>query len=346
MKRTTRCSRIIGIAAGTLFAAAVFSQNAVADRLEEVQKAGILHCAVVPGVPGYAYPDASGKLVGFDIELCRAVAAAVLGDADKVKTTKMNLPTSFGALQAGEVDIVTHRFTWTFSRDVGTGMNYTRVMVWDGQGFLVRKSLGVKSLSELSGATFCLASGSTTEANAADYFRTHNMDFKSVTFADMKAAAQAYNAGRCDVYSTDKFGLGARRLTFDDPSEHIILPEVISKEPISPMVAHGEDHWRDIVFWVFNALIAAEELGITQVNVDQMRSASINPEIQRILGVTGKFAAKLKLSESWAYNAIKGVGNYGEIWDRHLGPNTKIGADRGLNNLWTNGGLMISPPFR
>ena len=321
------------------------STSAHADRLADVKKAGILHCGVVPGVPGYGFPDSSGKMVGFDIDLCRSVAAAVLGDDSKIKTTKMRLPVAFNAMKAGTVDVVTHRFTWTFGRDVGQGLNFTRVMVYDGQGFIVRKKLGVKSVKELSGATICLSSGSTTQANTSDYFRTNGMTFKQVTFGSMGEAQKAYDAGRCDVFSSDKFGLGARRTSMTNPSEHVILPETISNEPISPMLPHGDDNWRDLVTWVFNALIAAEELDVTSKNVDQMRSSSKNPFVQRLLGKTGNFAEKIGLSNDWAYNAIKAVGNYDEIWQKHLGKDG-LGMDRGVNKLWTNGGILIAPPFR
>ena len=318
---------------------------AMADRLDQVKEAGILHCGVVPGMPGYGFPDKEGKMVGFDIDLCRAIAGAVLGDDSKYKTTKMTLPVAFNAMKAGTVDVVTHRFTWTFSRDVGQALDFTRVMVFDGQGFMVRKSLGIKSIKELDGATLCLSVGSTTQANATDYFRTHGMTFKQVSFGSMGEAQRAYNSGRCDAFSGDKYGLGSRRKSMTNPDEHMILPETISNEPIAPMVGHGDQNWRDVVVWVLNALIAAEEYGITSKNIDDMRKNSKNPFVQRILGVSGNYGTKMGLSDDWAYNAIKAVGNYGEIWDNHLG---KYGLklDRGKNELYTNGGLMISPPFR
>jgi general L-amino acid transport system substrate-binding protein len=316
-----------------------------ADRLAQVKKAGILHCGVVPGAPGYAFPNKEGKMIGFDVDLCSAIAAAVLGDASKYKTTKMTLPVAFTAMKAGTVDVVTHRFTWTFSRDVGQALDFTRVMVYDGQGFMVRKSLGIKSVKELDGATLCLSVGSTTQANATDYFRTHGMTFKQVSFASMGDAQRAYNSGRCDAYSTDKYGLGGRRMAMTNPDEHMILPETISNEPIAPMVGHGDQNWRDIVVWVLNALISAEEYGITSKNIDDMRKNSKDPFVQRILGVSASYGSKMGLSDDWSYNAIKAVGNYSEIWDRHLG---KYGLklDRGKNELHTNGGLLISPPFR
>jgi general L-amino acid transport system substrate-binding protein len=324
----------------------IMATAAKADRLADVKKAGILHCGVVPGVPGYAYPNKAGKMVGFDVDLCRAVAAAVLGDADKIKTTKMKLPVAFNAMKAGTVDVVTHRFTWTFARDIGQGLDFTRVMVFDGQGFMVRKSLGVKSAKELDGATFCQSAGATTQGNVSDYFRKHGMKFKQVTFGSMGEAQKAYDAKRCDVFCTDKYGLGARRLAMTNPDEHMILPETISNEPISPMVGHGDQVWKDIVVWTFNSLIAAEEFGITSKNVDEMRSSAKNPFVQRILGTTGKFGAKIGLGKDWAYNAIKAVGNYGEMWEKHLGKDSRLKMGRGKNILHTKGGLLISPPFR
>ena len=319
---------------------------AKADRLADVKKAGILHCGVVPGVPGYGFPNKAGKMVGFDIDLCRAVAAAVLGDADKIKTTKMKLPVAFNAMKAGTVDVVTHRFTWTFARDVGLGLDFTRVMVFDGQGFMVRKSLGVKSGKELNGATFCMSAGAPTQGNVSDYFRKNGMTFKQVTFGSMGEAQKAYDAKRCDAYVADKFGLGARRMSMTNPDEHMVLPETISNEPISPMVGHGDQVWKDIVVWTFNSLIAAEEYGITSKNIDNVRATSKDPFVQRILGTTGKFGAKIGLGKDWAYNAIKAVGNYGEIWEKHLGKDSPLNMPRGKNVLHTKGGLLISPPFR
>jgi general L-amino acid transport system substrate-binding protein len=330
--------------AATLSAASI-GTAANADRLADVKAAGILHCGIVPGMAGYGYTNSDGKTVGFDIDLCHAVAAAVLGDAGKIKTTKMPLPVAFNAMKAGTVDVVTHRFTWTFARDVGQGLDFTRTMVFDGQGFLVRKSLGVTSGLELDGASFCLSTGSTSEGNLSDYFTANGMSFKQVTFSDRSELVKAYDAGRCDVFTGDKYGLGAWRSGLTNPDDHMILPETISNEPISPMVGHGDQVWKDIVVWTLNALIAAEEYGITSANAEDLRANSKNPFIQRILGTSGDFGAKIGLGNDWAYNAIKAVGNYGEIWDRHLGADG-LGMKRGKNELHTNGGLLISPPFR
>lgn len=348
MKRFYKPGLVAGLSIVAAAAAAVTTLSATpakADRLADVKKAGILHCGVVPGVPGYAFPNKEGKMVGFDIDLCKAIAAAVLGDANKIKTTKMKLPVAFNAMKAGTVDVVTHRFTWTFGRDVGQGLDFTRVMVFDGQGFMVRKKLGVKSGKELNGATFCLTTGATTESNVSDFFRTHGMTFKQVTFGSMGEAQKAYDQGRCDVFVTDKFGLGARRLAMTNPDEHVILPETISNEPISPMVPHGDQVWKDIVVWTLNALIAAEEYGVTSKNIDTMANDAKNPFVQRLLGKTGKFGGKIGLGPQWAYRAIKSVGNYGEIWENHLGKHG-LGMARGKNELYTNGGLIIAPPFR
>ena len=325
---------------------AIVAPSAEAGRLDDVKKAGEVHCGVALSNPGYAFTNDKGEIVGFDVDQCRALAAAIFGNPNKIKLTRMNLQTAFATLPSGGVDVLTHRFTWTFTRDVGTGMDYTRPMVFDGQGFILRKSLKVSKLAELNGATFCLAQGTTTEANVADYFRTHNMQYKSVSFASQEQANDAYVAGRCDVYSNDAFSLRARRTSYQNPDEHLILDEIISKEPIGPLVAHGDDNWKDLVFWTMNLLIAAEEDGITQANVDEMRTKSANPEVLRILGTSENYGERLGLSKDWAYNVIKAVGNYGEMWDRWLGPKTPIGANRGVNALWIKGGLMISPPFR
>lgn len=316
-----------------------------ADRLSDVKAADVLHCGIVPGMAGYGYTNSEGKTMGFDIDLCHAIAAAVLGDASKIKTTKMPLPVAFNAMKAGTVDVVTHRFTWTFARDVGQGLDFTRTMVFDGQGFMVRKSLGVTSGLELDGASFCLSAGSTSEGNVSDFFTANGMTFKQVTFASRGELVKAYDAGRCDVFTGDKYGLGAWRSGLTNPDDHMILPETISNEPISPMVGHGDQVWKDVVVWTLNALIAAEEYGITQGNAEDLRANSTNPFIQRILGTSGDFGSKIGLGNDWAYNAIKAVGNYGEIWDRHLGVDG-LGMERGQNELYTNGGLMISPPFR
>lgn len=341
MKPSTRLSRAVLLGAIGLFLAA----QARADLLSDVLKRGYVHCGVVPSAPGFSAENDKGVRVGFDVDLCHAIGAALFGDPAKVKLTPVNLKTGFASLQSGAVDVLTHRFTWTLSRDAAS-MNYTKVMTYDGQSFMVRKSSGVKKIADLNGAVICTAQGSTSELNATDYFRSHHLKFELLTFGSMDEALKAYDAKRCDAFTNDRNALAARRTKLRNPKAHIILKQTISKEPIGPMVANGQDRWRDVVFWVMNALIDAEELGVTKANVDKMKATSKTPAVQRLLGVTGDYGQKLGIPNSWAYNAIKAVGNYGEIWDRNLGPNTPIGLDRGLNNLWTKGGLMMSMPIR
>ena len=285
-------------------------------------------------------------LRGFDIDLCRAIAASVLGDAAKYEVTPLGLRDAFTTLATGGVDVLTHRLTWTFNRDNGTGLEFVQAMFYDGQGFYVRKSSGVKSVKDLDGATICVAQGSTTELNIADYFRTHKLQYKIATFADLDEARNAYDAGRCDAWSNDKGGLAARGLGLKDPSANMILPETISKEPIGPLVRTGDDAWMHVVRWTLAAVIAGEELGVTSANVDEMRSSSTNPEVKRLLGVGDDLGQKLGLSADWSYRIIKQVGNYGEIYDRNVGEKTPLAIPRGLNALWRDGGLIIAPPFR
>jgi len=320
-------------------------QVATAGTLDDVKSRGVLRCVVSTGVPGFAYPDASGAWKGFDIDFCRATAAAVLGDASKIKAVTATGKTRFTKLNAGEGDVLWRNTTITFSRDVGVKLRFHGVNYYDGQGFLVKKALGVKSAKELNGASVCIQTGTTTELNLADYFHANGMKYEAVTIETNDEARQNYTSGRCDVYTTDASGLAATRSTFSDPENHIILPEIISKEPLGPATRQGDDQWSDIVTWVLNATITAEEKGITQANVDKMKSSK-DPEVLRLLGVEGSQGKELGLSNDWAYNIIKSVGNYGEIFERNIGVNTPIGLPRGLNALWTKGGLQYSPPFR
>ena len=320
-------------------------QVATAGTLDDVKSRGVLRCVVSTGVPGFAYPDASGAWKGFDIDFCRATAAAVLGDASKIKAVTSTGKTRFTKLNAGEGDVLWRNTTITFSRDVGVKLRFHGVNYYDGQGFLVKKALGVKSAKELNGASVCIQTGTTTELNLADYFHANGMKYEAVTIETNDEARQNYTSGRCDVYTTDASGLAATRSTFSDPQNHIVLPEIISKEPLGPATRQGDDQWSDIVTWVLNATITAEEKGITQANVDKMKSSK-DPEVLRLLGVEGSQGKELGLSNDWAYNIIKSVGNYGEIFERNIGVNTPIGLPRGLNALWTNGGLQYSPPFR
>ncbi len=313
-----------------------------AGTLEDVKSRGELRCVVSTGINGFAYPDESGTWKGFDIDFCRAT---VLGSASKIKAVTSTGKTRFTKLNSGEGDVLWRNTTITFSRDVGVKLTFVGVNYYDGQGFMVNKSLGVKSAKELDGASVCIQTGTTTELNLADFFRTNNMSYEAVAIEKNSEARAAYLAGRCDIYTTDASGLAATRATFPSPSDHMILPEIISKEPLGPATRQGDDQWADIVRWVYNATVTAEELGVTSSNVDSMKSSN-NPEILRMLGVEGSQGEELGLSKDWAYQIIKQVGNYGEIFERNIGENTPIGLSRGLNQLWTKGGLQYSPPFR
>ncbi len=327
------------------FALAI-ANAAQAGTLQDVKARGILNCVVNVGIPGFAFPDKDGTWKGFDIDFCRATAAAVLGDPKKIKAVTATGKTRFTKLNSGEGDVLWRNTTLTFSRDVGVKLRFHGVNYYDGQGFMVPKKLGVKSAKDLGGASICIQTGTTTELNLADYFHSNGMKYEAVTIETNDEARQNYLAGRCDVYTTDASGLAATRSTFTDPENHVILPEIISKEPLGPATRHGDDQWSDIVTWVLNAIITAEELGITQANVRKMRRTSKNPEILRMLGKEGNQGAELGLDQKWAYNIIRAVGNYGEIFERNIGKDTPIGLERGLNALWTNGGLQYSPPFR
>ena len=331
------------LAAATMLALAV---GARAGTLEDVQARGVLNCVVSTGIAGFAYTDANGEWQGFDIDFCRATAAAVLGDPMAIKAVTSTGKTRFTKLNAGEGDVLWRNTTITFSRDVGVKLRFHGVNYYDGQGFMIRKDMGIKSATELDGASVCIQTGTTTELNLADYFHVNGMKYEAVTIETNEEARQNYTEGRCDVYTTDASGLAATRSTFTDPDNHVILPEIISKEPLGPASRHGDDQWSDIVTWVLNATITAEEKGVTSANVDDMKANSKDPEVLRLLGVEGNQGEELGLSVDWAYNIIKSVGNYGEIFERNIGVNTPIGLARGLNALWTDGGLQYSPPFR
>jgi general L-amino acid transport system substrate-binding protein len=300
------------------------------------------------GLAGFASPDAAGNWTGFDVDYCKAVAAAVFGDATKVKYTPTTAQSRFTALQSGEVDMLARNTTWTISRDTALGFNFRTVNYYDGQGFMVTKGLNVKSALELSGAAVCVQSGTTTELNLADYFKANNLEYKPVVFEKLEEVNAAYQAGRCDVYTTDQSGLYSLRLTLTNPDDHVILPEIISKEPLGPAVRQGDDQWFDIVSWTHYALVQAEEFGITQANVDEIKSTTTNPDIMRFLGTEAdtKIGTDLGLTNDWAYNIIKGVGNYGEVFERNIGASTPLKIERGVNALWTKGGLQYAPPIR
>ena len=298
------------------------------------------------GLVGFAAPDANGEWKGFDVAVCRAVAAAVLSDPAAVEFVPTTGKTRFTALASGEIDVLARNTTWTFSRDVDLKFTFVGVNYYDGQGFIAPKALGVSSAKELDGATVCIQTGTTTELNLADFFRINNISYEPVPIETNAEALQQYLAGACDVYTTDASGLAASRATFENPGDHVILPEIISKEPLGPLVRHGDDEWGDIVRWTLNALIAAEELGISSANIEELSKGTNNPEINRILGTEGTLGEMLGLDAEWAKRAIMAGGNYGEVFEQNIGESTPIGLARGLNAQWTEGGLLYTPPFR
>jgi general L-amino acid transport system substrate-binding protein len=309
--------------------------------LDAVKQRGFVQCGVNTGVAGFSAPDSKGTWRGIDIDLCRAVAAAALGDANKVRFTPLTAQQRFTALQSGEVDILARNTTWTLARDTSLGLNFVGVNYYDGQGFMVPKKLKVKSAKQLNGATICLQPGTTNELNVADWFRANRMTFKPVVIEKLEEVLNAYFSGRCDVYTTDHSGLIALRATrATRPDDHVILPEIISKEPLGPAVRHGDDRWFDIVKWSLFAMIEAEELGLSRKNIDEK---SANPSVQRFIGASGDLGKALGIDNRWAYNIVKQVGNYGESFDVNLKP---LGFERGLNRLWSQGGLMYAPPIR
>jgi general L-amino acid transport system substrate-binding protein len=328
--------------------AAVIALGAVsahAGTLDSVKAKGFIQCGVNANLPGFGAQDSAGNFKGLDIDLCHAIAAAVFGDATKVKFTALSAKDRFPALQSGEVDVLARNTTWTVSRDTQLGFDFRAVNYYDGQGFMVKKELNVKSALELSGAAVCVQSGTTTELNLADYFKANKMEYKPVVFEKQEEVDAAYNTGRCDVYTTDQSGLYSIRLGLTNPADHVILPEIISKEPLGPAVRQGDSQWLDIVSWSHYAMVTAEEFGITQSNVDNFLKSD-NPDIKRFLGqekdeTIGK---DLGLDEKWAYNIIKQVGNYGEVFERNVGEGSPLKIKRGLNALWNKGGLQYAPP--
>ena len=339
MKKTTFISAMTAAA----FAASV----AGAGTLEDVRAKGFVQCGVNTGLVGFAAADANGRWDGFDVAVCRAVAAAVLGDAEAVKFTSLTGKTRFTALASGEIDMLSRNSSWTYSRDTDLKFTFIGLNYYDGQGFMVPKSLGITSAKDLDGATVCIQTGTTTELNLADFFRKNKMSYEPVPIETNAEARAQYLAGACDTYTTDLSGLAATRANFSEPQDHVLLPEVASKEPLSPLVRHGDDQWADIVRWSLNAMIAAEELGVTSANVNTMAATPTeNPEINRMLGTEGDLGAMLGLSTDWAHKVILQVGNYGEVFARTIGEDTPIGLTRGLNKQWTEGGLIWAPPFR
>jgi general L-amino acid transport system substrate-binding protein len=324
-----------------------------ASTLESVKAAGKVKCGVNTGLAGFAAPNDQGVWAGLDIDLCKAVAAAVFGNGDAVEYKPLNAEQRFTALQSGEVDVLARNSTWTLSRDSQLGLDFVAVNYYDGQGFMIRKDLGISSAKELKGATVCVQEGTTTEKNLGDFDKQYNLGTQPVKFKESAEARAAYDEGRCDSYTTDASGLAAERTGLKAPDEHVILPEIISKEPLGPAVRHGDSQWGDIVRWAFYAMLIAEEKGVTAANVDDMKAKNANgtegadAEIQRMLGIVdGKMGEGLGLSGDWAYNIIKQVGNYSESFERNVGANTPLALDRGLNALWTEGGLQYAPPIR
>ncbi len=331
---------------GALTAAAFAAGAASAATLDDVKARGKLNCGINTGLVGFAAPDANGRWEGFDVAVCRAVAAAVLGDQEAVDFISLTGKTRFTALASGEIDLLSRNTTWTFSRDVDLKFEFVGVNYYDGQGFIAPTDLGVSSAKDLDGATVCIQTGTTTELNLADFFRSNNMSYEPVPIETAAEARQQYLAGACDTYTTDASGLAAQRAAFEDPNAHVILPEIISKEPLGPLVRHGDPEWGDIARWTLNALIAAEELGITSANIDELLNGTDSPEINRLLGTEGNLGEMLGLDADWAVNALKAGGNYGEIFARYLGESTPVGLARGLNAQWQDGGLLYAPPFR
>ena len=342
MKKIT--TALVGLAGVAL------ASNALADghggsTLKQVQDKGFIQCGVSQGLPGFSNADDSGNWTGLDVDFCRAVAAAVFGDASKVKFSPLSAKQRFTALSSGEVDILSRNTTWTMTRDTQLGLNFAGVNYYDGQGMMVPKALGATSATQLDGANICTNTGTTTELNITDYFRQNNMSFNLIAFEKADEVVAAYDAGRCDVYTTDRSGLAAQRGKLTNPDAHVVLPEIISKEPLGPVVRQGDDQWFNIVRWSLNAMINAEEMGITSANVKSMASSD-NPSVKRLLGSEGKFGEELGISNDWAMNIIAQVGNYGESYEKHVGENTPLKLARGVNALWSKGGIMYAPPIR
>ena len=339
MTRTYKTMLLAALASAGLAAAAS------AQTLDTVKKRGTLQCGVNVGLAGFSAPDDKGNWTGLDVDFCKALAVAVLGDASKVKYVPLTAKERFTALQSGEIDILARNTTWSMSRDTKLGMVFGPVNYYDGQGFMVKKALGVKSALDMKGATICVQTGTTTELNLADFFRANKMDYKTVVFEKADEAMQAYGSGRCDSFTTDASGLYSERLKTANPADHIVLPEIISKEPLGPAVRQGDAQWFSIVKWTLFAMVTAEELGVTSKNVDEMLT-SVNPDVKRLLGKEGEFGKDIGIANDWGYQIVKAVGNYGEAFDRNVGEGSRLKIARGLNGLWNKGGLQYAPPIR
>ena len=331
----------------TIAAAAAFAAGAAgAGVLDDVRAAGKLKCGVSQGLPGFSNTNDAGEWTGIDVDYCRALAAAVLGDSEAVEYVSLSAKDRFTALSSGEIDVLSRNSTWTITRDTDLGVTFTGVNYYDGQGMMVPAGLGITSALELDGATICTNTGTTTELNITDYFTQHGMSFQLVALENSDEVVAAYGAGRCDVFTTDRSGVAAERLKLADPEAHVVLPETISKEPLGPSVRSGDEQWMKISRWVLNGVIEAEEYGIDSTNVEEMKGSN-NPAVQRLLGVNGNdYGAPLGLGADFIAQAVMQVGNYGEMYERNVGPNTPLKLDRGVNNLWTKGGLMYAPPMR
>jgi general L-amino acid transport system substrate-binding protein len=338
-------TKSIAIGAAMLCGVMAAPVATAATTLETVKENGHLQCGVTSGLPGFSQPDDKGNWTGIDVDTCRAVAAAIFGDAQAVEFTPLTAKERFTALQSGEIDMLSRNTTWTLTRDASLGLNFTGTNYYDGQGFLINKDLGVTDAKELNGATICIQAGTTTELNLSDYFRANGMEYQPIVFDTSEQTVQGFAAGRCDVLTSDRSQLAALRSKLTDPSSAEILPNTISKEPLGPVVRQGDDQWFNIVKWVLFAQINAEELGITSDNVEDMLE-STNPNVQRLLGTDGDMGAKLGLPDDFGQHVIEQVGNYGEMYDRNVGPDTPLGLDRGLNALWTEGGILYAPPLR
>ena len=337
--------KIIASVVAMVAVALAASSAQAANTLESVKTKGVLTCGSNPGLAGFGLPDDKGQWTGLDVEFCRAVASAIFNDPTKVKFVPLSAKDRFTALQTGEIDVLARNGTWTQSREGALGLLFTGVNYYDGQGFLVRKKLNVSSALELAGASVCVQQGTTTELNLADYFRANNMKYEVVAFAGESEVVKAYDTGRCDVYTTDASGLYSERGKMTNPDDHVVLPEIISKEPLGPTVRQGDDPWFNLIKWTHFAMINAEELGITKANVDE-KLKSTNPEVRRLLGAEGKFGENLGLTNDWAFRIIKNVGNYGDVFDRNVGEGSKLKIKRGLNALWSKGGIQYAPPVR
>ena len=333
---------VLSALAGLLLAGTAARAEGTLDRIKQ---RGQLICGTSTGIAGFSMADAQGSWSGLDVDICRALAAAIFDDPSKIKFVPLASKDRLTALQSGEIDVLPRTTTWTLSRDAGQGLNFTAVNYYDGQGFQVRAKAGIKSVKELDGASICTVQGTTNELNLADYFRVNKMKYEVVAFQGIDETVKAYESGRCDAISTDISQLVSYRLKMSDPAEHVLLPDVISKEPIGPYVRQGDDEWFDIVRWTVFALINAEELGVTQANLAEMLKSE-NPEIRRLLGVEGKFGVGLGLTPDWIARIVRHVGNYGESYERNLGTGSRIGLPRGLNNLWSKGGIQFAPPVR